>query len=140
MLARPVSRLGFWQKNSDCLVLPPILDFVRLSQLTLSLPFSKIECTPDHHSLIKSALFFQPLVFFKFSFWVLNVGIAVFHLRHKILVQFLLRIPSPALLCRRDFEQFKTKVPRTFWWPFYFCLAKLKWGHAILYRPRLWGP
>ena len=27
--------------------------------LTLSLPFSKIDCTPDHHSVIKSALFYH---------------------------------------------------------------------------------
>jgi len=27
--------------------------------LTLSLPFSEIDCTPDHHSVIKSALFYH---------------------------------------------------------------------------------
>ena len=35
----------------------------KMSALTLSLPFSKIECTPVHHSFIKSALFFQYLFF-----------------------------------------------------------------------------
>ena len=41
----------------------------KMSALTLSLLFSKIECAPDHHSLIKSALFFQSFgFFFKFSF------------------------------------------------------------------------
>ena len=39
-----------------------------LIALTLSLIFSKIECAPDHHSLIKSALFFHSffaIFFFK---------------------------------------------------------------------------
>ena len=31
----------------------------KMSALTLSLPFSKIECAPDHRSFLKSALFFQ---------------------------------------------------------------------------------
>ena len=40
----------------------------KMSALTLSLPFSKIECAPDHHSLIKSALFFQSSFFSNFHF------------------------------------------------------------------------
>ena len=31
----------------------------KMSALTLSLLFSKIECAPDHRSFIKSALFFR---------------------------------------------------------------------------------
>ena len=35
----------------------------KMSALTLSLPFSKIECAPDHHSFKKSALVFQSFSF-----------------------------------------------------------------------------
>ena len=60
----------------------------KMSALTLSLPFSKTECAPDHHSFIKSALFSQSF-FSKFPIilWVLNVGIEICHLRHKIFIQ-----------------------------------------------------
>ena len=39
----------------------------KMSALTLSLPFSKTECALDHHSFIKSALFFQSFGFFQIS-------------------------------------------------------------------------
>ena len=45
----------------------------KMSALTLSLPFSKTECAPDHHSFIKSALFFQPFGFFFKSAMILCV-------------------------------------------------------------------
>ena len=70
--------------NSTCSTLINFLSFAQLSliskkmsALTLSLPFSKIECAPDHHSFIKSALFFQSFVFLKspMILCVINVGI-----------------------------------------------------------------
>ena len=56
--------------NPTCSTLINFLSFAQLSlisknmsALTLSLPFSKIECAPDHHSFIKSALFFRSFFF-----------------------------------------------------------------------------
>ena len=107
--------LNFEHSSTTCSTLIFFLSFAQislisktLSVLALSLLISKIECAPDHHSLIKSALFFQSF-FFKFSFWVLNVGIEVCHLMHKIVVQFFLRVPSPGLLCIRAFWAVQNK-------------------------------
>ena len=108
---------GIKVQHTTCSTLINFLSFAQLSLIrkkmsapTLSLPFSKIECAPDHHSLNKKCTLFSIIFFQIFILWVLNVGIEVCHLRHKIVVQFFLRIPSPALLCIRVFEQFKTKV------------------------------
>ena len=60
--------------HSTCSTLINFLSFAQLSliskkmsALTLSLLFSKIECAPDHHSFIKSALFFQSFSFPNFQ-------------------------------------------------------------------------
>ena len=72
-----ISKRFMFRKNkkrqlATCSTLINFLSFAQLSlirekmsALTLSLPFSKTECAPDHHSFIKSALFFQSFVFFK---------------------------------------------------------------------------
>ena len=114
---------GNW-KQPTCSTLIDFLSFAQLSlirkkmsALTLSLPFPKIECTPDLQSFIKSTLFFKlfksPMIL-----WVSNVGMEVCHLRHKIFIQrrviccavIFLRIPSPSQLCIWVFEPLKAKV------------------------------
>ena len=113
-----------WQPT--CSTLTNFLSFAqisltrkKMSALTLSLPFFKCECTPDHHSFKKSALFFQYFFFqisndfmsFKYWNWILSFEERIFYFKKRNAVIFL-RIPfsSPALLCIRDYEHLKTKV------------------------------
>ena len=61
-------------KIATCSTLTNFLSFAqisltrkKMSALTLSLPFLKCECAPDHHSFKKSALFFQSFFFSNFQ-------------------------------------------------------------------------
>ena len=118
----------------------------KMSALTLSLPFSKIECAPDHHSFIKSALFFQSFIFFKspMILRVLNVGIEVCHLRHNIFIQrrviccAVIFLGSQVQLCcvyefSSSSKQKWTKSLEMFNGSFPFALLLLWRSHAILH-------
>ena len=123
-----------YKKRPTCSTLINFLSFAQLSlirekmsALTLSLPFSKTECAPDHHYFIKSALFFQSFVFFKSPLisWVL------FEFKFVIWGTKLLfkkKVIYCAVILFMSFwaAYDKTKVikgPRMSWFQFSFCLA-----------------
>ena len=88
----------------------------KMSALTLSLPFFKCECTPDHHSFKKSALFFQSF-FFQISYdfmsfqswnWSLSFEASHFYLEKSRC--YFLRIPKSSSFVYEIFEQLTRKV------------------------------
>ena len=66
----------YHQRRPTCSTLANFLSFAqisltrkKMSSLTLSLPFLKCECTPDHQSSKKSALFFQSFFLSNFQWF-----------------------------------------------------------------------